>query len=103
MDKTYSSAKTIIDTTNLNKVVLTQHAQERRIQRAIKPSWIALVLEYGRYTFDEAKRVYEVALDGFGSKQIIAEVGYASECKKISKLKLVLSEQSVLITCMFRS
>ncbi len=83
-------------------VHLTNHAEARKQQRGIKDSWISLVLEYGHYIYQKGKHSYSVSLDKAGVKQIRNNYGEIAELSKLRNLYLILSDDSVLVTCAYR-
>jgi uncharacterized protein YjlB len=84
------------------EVILSQHAQTRIQQRGIKNDWIALVLEYGHYIYQSGKHVYTISLDKSGIKQIKKKFGDSVELSKLRHLYLILSDESVVVTCAYR-
>ena len=85
-----------------SEVILSNHAQARIQQRGIKPSWISLVLEYGRYIYQSGKHTYTVSLDKSGVQQIKKTFGDFVEIGKLRNLYLILSDDSVVVTCAYR-
>ena len=84
------------------EVILSDHAQARIQQRGIKPSWISIVLEYGHYIYQSGKHTYTVSLDKSGIKQIKKSFGDLVDLGKLRKLYLILSDDSVVVTCAYR-
>jgi hypothetical protein len=83
-------------------VHFSDHAQARKQQRGIKDSWIALVLEYGHYIYQNSKHTYTISLDKSGVKKIKQKFGDLVELSKLRRLYLILSDDSVVVTCAYR-
>lgn len=84
------------------EVLLSEHAKTRLKQRGIKKSWISLVLEYGRYIYQSGKHTYTVSLNKSGINQIKKAFGELVDLTKLRSLYLILSEDSVVVTCAYR-
>lgn len=84
------------------EVQFSDHAQARMQQRGIKDSWIALVLEYGHYLYQSGKHSYTISLDKSGIQQIKQKFGDLVELSKLRRLYLILSDNSVVVTCAYR-
>lgn len=84
------------------EVQFSDHAQARMQQRGIKDSWVALVLEYGRYLYQNGKHSYSISLDHSGIKHIKQKFGDLVELSKLRRLYIILSDDSVVVTCAYR-
>ena len=84
------------------EVHFSDHAQARKQQRGIKDYWISIVLEYGHYVYQSGKHAYTISLDHSGIKQIKQMFGDLVELSKLRRLYLILSDDSVVITCAYR-
>ena len=85
-----------------SNVKFTDHALSRKRQRGIKDLWISLVLEFGQYIYQKGKHTYTVSLEKGGVRQIQRTYGDLVELTKLRRMYLVLSEDSVVITCAYR-
>jgi hypothetical protein len=84
------------------EVEFSHHAQARMQQRGIKDSWVALVMEYGHYCYQSGKHAYTISLDKSGIKLIKQNFGDLVELSKLRHLYLILSDDSVVVTCAYR-
>ena len=84
------------------EVILSNHAEARIKQRGIKKDWLALLLEYGHYIYQNGKHAYTVSLDKSGLKEIKKKFGERLDLTKLRSLYLILSDESVVVTCAYR-
>jgi hypothetical protein len=83
-------------------IVFSNHAKVRMQQRGINKTGIAFLLEYGRYAYQSSRHCYSISLDKSGLKKIKRQFGNLNILPKLRRLYLILSDDSVVITCAYR-
>lgn len=91
----------LLDTNSL-AIIFTDHAKARMQQRGINKTVIAFLLEYGRYAYQKSRHCYSVSLDKTGIKKIKRQFGNLNILPKLRRLYLILSDESVVVTCAYR-
>lgn len=94
--------KTHLKPEEQSNIAITDHAIARMKQRGIKPAWISLLLEYGCYVYQSSKKTYSISLNKTGIKQIKKHFGDLVDLSKLRRIYLILSDDSVLVTCAYR-
>ena len=97
-----STFKKHLKPTNQTDIAITDHAIARMKQRGIKPAWVSLLLEYGCYAYQKSKKTYSISLNKSGIKEIKKNFGDLVNLSKIRRIYLILSNDSVLVTCAYR-
>lgn len=94
--------KTYIKPVDQTSIAISDHAKTRMKQRGIKLAWVTLLLEYGYYAYQNSKNTYSIYLNKTGIKQIKKHFGDIVDLSKLRSIYLVLSDDSVLVTCAYR-
>ncbi|MEH6626613.1 MAG: DUF4258 domain-containing protein [Motiliproteus sp.] len=87
---------------SLNGVIFSKHAKDRMKQRSIKPEWVSLLLDYGHEHYQKSKHTYSLSLDKAGIKEIKRSYGNTIDLSKLRSLYVILTEESVIVTCAYR-
>ena len=80
----------------------SEHAKVRKQQRGIKDWWVSIVLDYGNYEYQNGKHTYSISLNKASLKSIKRTFGKLVDIEKLRRLYVIMSEDSVVITCAYR-
>lgn len=88
---------------SLETVVFSHHAGIRMQQRGIQKAWVALLLEYGKRVYQSGKKTVTVSLDKKGTAAVKKAFGNVIDVSKLRRIYLILSNDSVVVTCAYRT
>lgn len=98
----FNQNQTNIQSFSNTNIIFSDHAITRMQQRGIRPAWINILLEYGCYAYQNSKKTYSIFLNKSGVKRIKKHFGNIVDLTKLRRVYLILSDESVLITCAYR-